>query len=69
MKNKEKCHSVRPLATTGATRSITLPNVPTMIESGLAGFEVTNWYGVFAPTGTPKEIIEKLNPGRIASVG
>jgi tripartite-type tricarboxylate transporter receptor subunit TctC len=54
-------NSVRALATTGATRSITLPNVPTMIESGLAGFEVTNWYGVFAPTGTPKEIIEKLN--------
>ena len=54
-------NSVRPLATTGATRSITLPNVPTMIESGLPGFEVTNWYGVFGPTGTPKEIVEKLN--------
>jgi tripartite-type tricarboxylate transporter receptor subunit TctC len=54
-------NSVRALATTGATRSITLPNVPTLIESGLAGFEVTNWYGVFAPVGTPKEIIEKLN--------
>jgi tripartite-type tricarboxylate transporter receptor subunit TctC len=54
-------NSVRALATTGATRSITLPNVPTMIESGLAGFEVTNWYGVFAPTGTPKEVVAKLN--------
>ena len=54
-------NSVRALATTGGTRSITLPNVPTMIESGLPGFEVTNWYGVFAPTGTPKEIVEKLN--------
>jgi tripartite-type tricarboxylate transporter receptor subunit TctC len=54
-------NSVRALATTGATRSITLPKVPTMIESGLAGFEVTNWYGVFAPTGTPKEIVGKLN--------
>jgi tripartite-type tricarboxylate transporter receptor subunit TctC len=54
-------NGVRALATTGGTRSITLPNVPTMIESGLPGFEVTNWYGVFAPTGTPKEIVEKLN--------
>lgn len=54
-------NSVRPLATTGATRSITLPNVPTMIESGLPGFEVTNWYGLLGPTGTPKEIVEKLN--------
>lgn len=32
-----------------------------MIESGLPGFEVTNWYGVFAPTGTPREIVNKLN--------
>ena len=56
-----EANSARALATTGATRSITLPNVPTMIESGLAGFEVTNWYGVFAPAGTPKEIIDKLN--------
>jgi tripartite-type tricarboxylate transporter receptor subunit TctC len=54
-------NSVRALATTGAKRSITLPNVPTMIESGLSGFEVTNWYGVFAPAGTPKEVVGRLN--------
>jgi tripartite-type tricarboxylate transporter receptor subunit TctC len=54
-------NSVRALATTGAKRSITLPNVPTMIESGLPGFEVTNWYGVFAPAGTHKEVVGRLN--------
>ena len=53
--------SVRPLATTGAKRSIALPNVPTMMESGLAGFNLTNWYGLFAPAGTPKEIVDKMN--------
>lgn len=52
---------LRALATTGAGRSTTLPDVPTMIESGLPGFEVTSWYGLFAPTGTPNEIIERLN--------
>ncbi len=52
---------VRPLATTGAKRSISMPNVPTMMESGIADFDLTNWYGVFAPAGTPKEVIERLN--------
>ena len=52
---------VRPLATTGARRSISLPDVPTMMESGVADFDLTNWYGLFAPAGTPKEIIDKLN--------
>jgi tripartite-type tricarboxylate transporter receptor subunit TctC len=52
---------VRPLATTGASRSISLPNVPTMMESGVADFDLTNWYGMFAPAGTPKEIVERLN--------
>lgn len=52
---------VRVIASTGATRAITLPQVPTMMESGLAGFNLTNWYGLFAPGGTPKEIVDKLN--------
>jgi tripartite-type tricarboxylate transporter receptor subunit TctC len=51
----------RPLATTGAKRSISLPNVPTMMESGAKDFDVTNWYGLFAPAGTPREIVERLN--------
>lgn len=52
---------VRPLATTGAKRSISLPDVPTMMESGVADYDLTNWYGLFAPAGTPKEIVDKLN--------
>jgi len=49
------------IATTGMQRSATMPNVPTMIESGLPGFEVTSWYGLFAPAGTPREVVERLN--------
>jgi tripartite-type tricarboxylate transporter receptor subunit TctC len=52
---------IRALATTGATRSPTLPDVPTMKESGFPNFEVTNWYGVFVPAKTPKPLIQRLN--------
>lgn len=52
---------VRAVAVSGAKRSAALPDVPTMIESGLAGFEATSWYCVVAPAGTPKAIIERLN--------
>lgn len=49
-----------PLAVGSATRSPSLPNVPTIAESGYKGFETSQWYGVIAPAGTPKEIINKL---------
>lgn len=49
-----------PLAVGSATRSPSLPNVPTIAESGYKGFETSQWYGVLAPAGTPKEIINKL---------
>ena len=52
---------VRALAVTGATRSAELPDTPTMIESGLAGFISVSWSGVVAPTGTPVEFVAKLN--------
>ena len=52
---------VRALAVTGATRSAELPGVPTMIESGLAGFTSVSWSGVVAPAGTPAEIVARLN--------
>jgi tripartite-type tricarboxylate transporter receptor subunit TctC len=54
-------HQVRALATTGKTRSNVLPDVPTVIEAGLPGYEATIWLGLMAPAGTPKPIIEKLN--------
>jgi tripartite-type tricarboxylate transporter receptor subunit TctC len=52
---------VRALATTGKTRSSVLPEVPTVEEAGLPGYEATIWLGLMAPTGTPKPVIEKLN--------
>jgi tripartite-type tricarboxylate transporter receptor subunit TctC len=52
---------VRALATTGKGRSGVLPEVPTVEEAGLPGYEATIWLGLMAPTGTPKPIIDKLN--------
>ncbi|HUN94963.1 MAG TPA: tripartite tricarboxylate transporter substrate binding protein [Bradyrhizobium sp.] len=52
---------VRALATTGKTRSGVLPDVPTVDEAGVPGYEATIWLGLMAPAGTPKPIIDKLN--------
>src|SRR5262249_54939897 len=60
---------VRALAVTGPARSAELPDVPTMIESGLAGFTSISWSGVVAPTGTPAEIVAKLNAAVNAGIG
>jgi tripartite-type tricarboxylate transporter receptor subunit TctC len=51
----------RALATTGAARTAALPDVPTVQESGVDGFEVTSWNGIFAPAATPTEVIDTLN--------
>jgi tripartite-type tricarboxylate transporter receptor subunit TctC len=52
---------LRALATTGARRTATMPNVPTVAESGYPGFEATNWYAFVAPGKTPKEILDYWN--------
>jgi tripartite-type tricarboxylate transporter receptor subunit TctC len=52
---------VRALAVTSASRSAVLPDVPTMIEAGLAGFEATVWGGVVAPAQVPTAVVERLN--------
>lgn len=52
---------LRALAVTGSQRSSALPEVPTVAESGLPGFEVSSWYGVLAPAGTPAEIVGRLH--------
>lgn len=52
---------LRAIATTGAKRSISLPDLPTIAESGVPGYDVTSWNGVLVPAGTPAEAINKLN--------
>ena len=56
-----KSGRVRALAVTTARRSALLPDVPTVAEAGVKGYESGNWFGVFAPAGTPREIVERLN--------
>jgi tripartite-type tricarboxylate transporter receptor subunit TctC len=54
-------NKLRPLAVTSARRVDDLPNVPTINESGYAGFDAVTWFGLLAPAGTPKEAIARLN--------
>ena len=61
MSEYAKAGKVRPLATTGRTRSTVLPNVPTMNEAGVAGYEAVIWLGVMAPKATPPVIVNRLN--------
>ena len=56
-----KSGKLRALGVTSTARSPVTPELPTIAESGLTGYEVKNWYGIFAPRGTPKEIVTKLN--------
>lgn len=56
-----KANRVRGLAVTGAKRSPAIPELPTVAESGVPGFEARQWYGVLAPAGTPKPIVTRLN--------
>jgi len=56
-----KSHRLRALAVSTPQRVPQMPDVPTFDEVGMKGFDVTNWYGVFAPAGTPKDIVMKVN--------
>jgi len=56
-----KAGKLRPLAVTSAARSSSLPEVPTVAESGYKDFDVSTWYGVFAPAGTPAAVVATLN--------
>ena len=61
-----KSGKLRALAVTGSKRSPLYPNLPTVAESGVAGFEITQWYGFFAPAKTPADIVDKLNKEIVA---
>jgi tripartite-type tricarboxylate transporter receptor subunit TctC len=52
---------VRALGTTGLKRSSVLPDVPTIAEAGVPGYEATIWLGIMAPAGTPAAVVDKLN--------
>jgi tripartite-type tricarboxylate transporter receptor subunit TctC len=56
-----KAGKLTALGISNARRSAIAPDVPTIAESGLPGYELENWYGVLAPAGTPREIVNKLN--------
>jgi tripartite-type tricarboxylate transporter receptor subunit TctC len=56
-----KAGKLRPLAVTSLKRSPVLPDVPTVDESGLRGFKVESWYGVFGPAATPKNVVAKIH--------
>jgi tripartite-type tricarboxylate transporter receptor subunit TctC len=61
MKGSIDAGQVRALATTGDKRSAVLPDVPTVSEAGVPGYDATIWLGIMAPKGTPQPIVDKLN--------
>jgi tripartite-type tricarboxylate transporter receptor subunit TctC len=58
-----KSGKLRALAVTSVKRSDALPDIPTVAEAGLLGYDSTQWYGVLAPAGTPREIVARLHDG------
>ena len=58
--NQIKGGKLRPLAVSSGTRNFVLPDVPTLKELGLRDFEVTSWYAMWVPKGTPREVIDRL---------
>ena len=59
---------LRPLAVTSPERAVALPDVPTVAEAGVPGYEAVSWFGILAPAGTPEEIIDKLNTDIVAVI-
>ena len=59
---------LRPLAVTGGRRTASLPNVPTMQEAGLAGYELTSWFGVMGPPNMPRDVVERLNGAVVKAI-
>src|SRR5258705_11864569 len=61
-----KAGKLKALATTGAARSENLPELPTVAESGLPGYQAVGWFGVLAPAATPPSLVLKLNKDLVA---
>jgi len=61
MAEQVRAGKVKAIATTGKVRSEVMPDVPTIHESGVPGYEATIWLGLMAPKGTPQDIVHKLN--------
>ena len=68
MASNVKAGQVRALGTSAAKRSSVLPDVPTVAEAGVPGYELTIWLGIMAPAGTPKAIVDKLNAEIVKAV-
>ncbi len=56
-----RANKVRPIGVTGEQRTPALPDTPTLIEQGIKGFPSYSWWGVYAPTGTPRPIVDRMN--------
>jgi tripartite-type tricarboxylate transporter receptor subunit TctC len=69
MAEQVKAGKVKALATTGKARSEVLPDVPTLNEAGVPGYEATIWLGLMAPRATPKAVVDKLNDAVSRIVG
>jgi tripartite-type tricarboxylate transporter receptor subunit TctC len=66
--NHVRSGRLRGLATTGSSRSSALPDLPTVDQAGVKGYEVTQWYGLLAPAGTPAPVIGVLNKAMVAAL-
>jgi len=60
---------MRAIAVTGAKRSSLVPEIPTVAESGIPGYEASGWFGVLVPAGTPQPVIERLNGAMVKGLG
>jgi tripartite-type tricarboxylate transporter receptor subunit TctC len=63
-----KAGKLKPLATTGSHRPAALPDLPTVAETGLKGYEVYEWNGLFVPGGTPADIIDRLQKATVKAL-
>ena len=63
-----RAQKLRALAVTGAQRAQAAPDLPTMMEAGVAGFSVTQWHGLLAPAGTSSAVVERLNRETVKAV-